>query len=106
MTESRPWLRALADALGIEPGYRSAIGDDWISTPNSTREALVAAMGFDASTEAAASRSLERIASEATTPSNAVSARCLTVEEKLGERRVFGIWTSLYSVRSARNAGF
>lgn len=106
MTERRPRLIALADALGIERGYESALGDRWVSTRDSTREALIAAMGFDASTEAAARRSLERLDEERVPPPAASSARCLDVEERLGGRGVFGIWSNLYSLRSARNAGF
>jgi len=31
--------------------------------------------------------------------------RCLTIEEVTGSRKLFGIWTHLYAVRSARNWG-
>lgn len=101
----RPRLRALAGSLGIEDGYRSALDECWVSTSDATREALAAAMGFDASSELAARRSLERLAAEVVPPSPA-PARCFDVEEKLAGRRGFGLWTNLYSVRSSRNAGF
>ncbi len=56
----RPELLRLADRLGILHGYRGADGNEY-STGDATREALVAAMGHDASSEQAATESLERL---------------------------------------------
>lgn len=106
MTESRPHLAALADALGIEPGYLSALDDRWVSTLDSTREGLAAAMGFDASTEAAAQSSLAELAAAKSSGADPAAERCFDLWEKLGGEKVFGLWTNLYSVRSARSAGF
>jgi 4-alpha-glucanotransferase len=51
-------LRALAKHAGIEDGYYSALDHGWVPTGDATREALLSAMGLDASTEAAAARTL------------------------------------------------
>ena len=54
----RPTLRALARRLGILPAYREAGSGVRRRTSDATREALAAAMGVEASSEAAAARSL------------------------------------------------
>lgn len=54
----RPTLRALAGRLGILPDYREAGSGARRSTSDATREALAAAIGVDASSEAAAARAL------------------------------------------------
>jgi len=54
----RPQLRALARRLGILPGYREAGSGVRRLASDATREALVSAMGADASSEAAAARAL------------------------------------------------
>jgi 4-alpha-glucanotransferase len=54
----RPTLRLLADRVGILPAYFDIAGVERI-TKDSTREALLAAMGFEVSTEDGAARSLE-----------------------------------------------
>jgi len=59
MTPARDRLRELADRLGILPSYWDIKGRAHPTT-DATCEALAAAMGFDASDEAAAIRSLER----------------------------------------------
>lgn len=51
-------LRALANRLGVTGGYRSAIDERWVETPDTTREALVTAMGFACDSERAAEDSL------------------------------------------------
>jgi 4-alpha-glucanotransferase len=57
----RPVLRALADELGIIPGYRDQTGQEWRETSDETRVLLLAAMEIDASTEAAAEAALEEL---------------------------------------------
>jgi 4-alpha-glucanotransferase len=57
----RPKLRALARRLGVHDGY-VAHGGRRVATTDAIRAALVAAMGGDGSTEAAAARTLARLA--------------------------------------------
>jgi 4-alpha-glucanotransferase len=57
----RPALRALADLVGILPSYRKQNGRDVRETTDATREALLAALGHDASTEAAAAQRLTEL---------------------------------------------
>ena len=64
MTAERPALRGLADRLGILPSYRDVDGRDHF-TSDATREALVAALGHDASDESAAERSAAALDREA-----------------------------------------
>ena len=59
MSAERPALRALAQRLGILDGYRNVDGRER-QTSDETREALCAAMGFEAPDEASAVRALER----------------------------------------------
>jgi 4-alpha-glucanotransferase len=60
----RPQLRALAERAGILDGYHSALDHRWVPTSDATCEALLAARGFDAASEADAERGLERLAAE------------------------------------------
>ncbi|MEZ4331855.1 MAG: 4-alpha-glucanotransferase [Myxococcota bacterium] len=58
---ARPRLEALARAVGILPGWRS--GEGRLHVPSdATREALLEAMGFDASSESAAAHAQARFA--------------------------------------------
>jgi len=54
----RPFLLALADRVGILPGYTDARGQPQFTT-DSTREALLAAIGLDASNEERAARCID-----------------------------------------------
>ncbi len=56
----RPALRALADALGIAPGYYGQTGE-WNACGDETRERLAAALGYPAATEGEAAASLEAL---------------------------------------------
>lgn len=56
----RPCLRALAARRGIVDAYLDQSGRERRETSDATREALLAAMGLDASDEAAAQRALAR----------------------------------------------
>ena len=186
----RPCLRALADRMGILPRYAAASSGEERRTSDATRVGLLAAMGLDAATEAAASDALRVIAEHEQSrlvepvlvvthggaagevslrlpgggeapfewslelitedgrsepargridsPENRAGlrlpipggplgpgyhsllvaieragqrqearqtlivapARCTTVDEQIGERRAFGLWANLYSVRS------
>ncbi|HEY0997251.1 MAG TPA: 4-alpha-glucanotransferase [Gemmatimonadaceae bacterium] len=57
---ARPALRALADALGIAPGYHGQAGE-WNECGDDTRARLAAALGHPASTEREAAASLEAL---------------------------------------------
>jgi 4-alpha-glucanotransferase len=59
----RSALRALAERAGILPGYEAATGG-WIETGDAAREALLSAMGLEASSEEAARRSLAALDAE------------------------------------------
>jgi len=107
----RPALQALAARAGILDGYHSALDGSWVATSDATREALLAAMGLDASSEAAASRDLakrlEEEDAEAPGPLRpGAPGRCASIEERLGEHGGFGLCVNLYSVRSDANWGF
>jgi 4-alpha-glucanotransferase len=58
---NRPVLRSLSDELGIIPGYHDQTGKEWRETSDETRVLLLAAMGIDGSTEAAAGAALEEL---------------------------------------------
>src|SRR5688572_2742156 len=64
LATNRPLLRSLADELGIIPGYQDQTGKEWRETSDETRMLLLAAMGVDASTEAAAEEELEELRRE------------------------------------------
>lgn len=107
----RPALRALAERAGILPSYRPSGGGAPRRTSDPTREALLAALGFAADSEAAASQSLRELEAEerSTRAGDAPPVsrqRCVSPRELLGGRRVFGLWTNLYTLRSAGNLGF
>lgn len=99
----RPTLRALAERAGILLEWEPA-GGGRARVSDATAEALLAALGHDASDEAAARRSLKRLAErEAGAPRTGrrrrPRPRCPGVEERLGRRRVFGLWANLWSLR-------
>ena len=188
-------LRELADRMGILPCYTAASTGEERPTTDATRVALLAAMGLDAATEAAAAEALrtirEREQSRMVEPVTVLTeegaaggislhlpeggeapvewhleltaedgrceraegrvdspgdrwelrlpipgappppgyhslgvaietagqrreaqqtlivtpSRCATVEDRIGERRAFGLWTNLYSVCSSRGWG-
>jgi len=58
----RPHLRALAERVGILPSYTAAASGEERQTSDATRVGLLAAMGLDGATEAAAAEVLRAIA--------------------------------------------
>lgn len=60
---TRPNLQTLAGLLGIQPSYVDQSGEKLRLTTDATREALLAAMGIDASTEERAADALETLRS-------------------------------------------
>ena len=60
-TITRPALTALADKLGIQRSYVDQTGDNVRLTSDETREALLSAMGIDASTEERAKEALRAL---------------------------------------------
>lgn len=104
----RPALRALAERLGILPAHRPAGGGPLHRVSDATREALVAALGWEAGDEAAARRSLARLAeAEAAAPRSPrrASPGCVDALGALGGRPAFGLWTNLYTVRGDAGPG-
>jgi len=105
MPEPRPLLCALAARLGIEPSHRAPLEREPVRVSAETHEALVAAMGFDGSTEAAAARSLAAVDARVSPPPLSPET-CADVDGVVGGRRVFGLWANVYALRSERDAGF
>ncbi len=60
LTGRRPWLAALAERCGVLPSFIDTAGVRRLASP-ATQVAIVEALGFDASTEAAARRSLRAV---------------------------------------------
>ena len=60
-TITRPALYALADRLGIQHSYLDQTGENVRLTSDETREALLSAMGIDASTEERATEALRAL---------------------------------------------
>jgi 4-alpha-glucanotransferase len=58
---TRPVLQKLAEHLGIQSSYLDQTGETLRLTSDATREALLAAMGFDASTEESAAAALQAL---------------------------------------------
>ena len=63
-TEDRPMLRRLATRLGIVDSYLDQTGGHLRQTTDETREALLTAMGYDVSTEAAARSAFKKVRRE------------------------------------------
>jgi 4-alpha-glucanotransferase len=98
-------LRALAERAGILSEYL-AIGGERRLTSDATRRALLSALSFEAGDEAAASAALAALPPAPGRRRGAARAvRCLAPEELTGGRRVFGLWTNLYALRSRRGLG-
>ena len=57
----RPILAALADRVGIMPDYVNHNGTERRFTPDGTRQSLLAAMGFDASSEQSAQAAIDSL---------------------------------------------
>jgi 4-alpha-glucanotransferase len=96
-------LHALADRAGILPGYVDCAGVHHATT-DTARQALLAAMGFDGSSEFAAQSTLHDLGERGPQAPPIESAQCLTIAEKTGSP-VFGIWCNLYSLRGAAEYG-
>ncbi len=97
----------LAAALGIEPLAPDARGRPRPIGPH-VRDAIIRALGFDASSDRAATDGLRRLAAERARahPRAPRPGACVSVDAKIGRgRRAFGLWGHLYSLRAAGDRG-
>ncbi len=110
----RPALRALAERVGIEAHYESALERRQVEVPDSTLEYLLEALGHEAGDEAAATRSLERVeargrafpfADGAAAAYSADAPRAFDVDEALDGARGFGIQANVYALRGGLGHG-
>lgn len=105
MTGRSAWVE-LAERAGIANGYRAAGSGAWRRTSPATRAALLSALGFDVSERRAAARSLAEWPAPAAARRRGPARACVDAREILGGRRVFGLWTNLYTLRRAGGLGF
>ena len=97
-------LRTLAERLGILPSYLPQSGTEHRSTSDETRVALLAAMGFDASTEECARAALAELAER---DASRIAAPVRVVRESEAQRRaVRGQLPSSWGVRAGERVGY
>jgi 4-alpha-glucanotransferase len=102
----RASLHVLAERAGIERSYRDYDGGE-CRVSDETLVALLSAMGLDGSGEERAREALHALDAEpdANATVEAGDSGCLRPEELLGERKAFGVWTHVYTLRSEASWG-
>lgn len=106
---ARPALRALARRCGILDAYTDILEHRVRETRDDVREAILVAMGFDATTEATCARELAAAfdttnSEDFDTPVEALKP-CTDIADVFGDRRAFGVMANLYSVRGTQSEG-
>jgi 4-alpha-glucanotransferase len=98
-------LDRLAEAYGLQLGYRSVAGDVCIAS-DKTKRALLRSMSVEAADDAAVARSLAAAPAPASKKRDAspIASRCF-IPAWLTHGRAWGVTCQLYGLRSARNHG-
>lgn len=98
-------LRSLGERAGILPEYVNFDGTQRIVTSDEAYAAVLKSLGFSVDEESL-QQALESFRPDnLTSQHSSDSVRCVTVEQRIGKRQARGIWTNLYTIRSATNWG-